>query len=108
MRWLALLNPQNHGILIKGVNPLNFSVWPFTQQDLIIAQHTDEFPQRSNLTLNVRSNPTRAFERKPLVPQKYEYTFHLRGYYPELGTLQEVADWLFLKNKKIICLKVGR
>ncbi len=80
MRWLALLNPQNHGILIKGVNPLNFSVWPFTQQDLIIAQHTDELPQRSNLTLNVDLIQLGLLNGKPLVPQKYEYTFHLRAY----------------------------
>ena len=70
MRWLALLNPQNHGILIKGVNPLNFSVWPFTQQDLIIAQHTDELPQRSNLTLNVDLIQLGLLNGKPLVPSK--------------------------------------
>jgi beta-galactosidase len=36
-----------------GYTHLNFSVWPYTQEDLASAGHIHELPKRDFLTLNI-------------------------------------------------------
>ena len=54
VRWVRFLDVSGKGILIENLeNQLfNFSLWPYTQEDLLKASHIHELPKRENYTLN--------------------------------------------------------
>ena len=55
VRWIKVLNSDNKGFKISDNSGqyLNFSVWPYTQDDLEKAEHIHELPRRENVTLNI-------------------------------------------------------
>ena len=55
VRWVKFLDGSGKGILIEHLESqmFNFSLWPFTQEDLLEAQHIHELPERENYTLNI-------------------------------------------------------
>ncbi|MFW9991533.1 MAG: glycoside hydrolase family 2 TIM barrel-domain containing protein [Candidatus Odinarchaeota archaeon] len=55
VRWFTLLNDKGTGLFIKdaGNTHLNFSVWPYTMEDLEKAKHIHELPRREHVTLNI-------------------------------------------------------
>ena len=90
LKWIALLNSKNQGLLISVVEPLSslsVSVWPHTQQDLFIASRNDDLLMKENLTLNVDLIQLGMPPTKSLLPKEYEYTFVIQGYKPELGDM---------------------
>jgi beta-galactosidase len=52
-KWAKLTNSTGEGILIRAANPLNFSAWPYTMDDLQTATHINELPDRSMITVNI-------------------------------------------------------
>jgi len=52
-RWAKLTNAAGEGIIICGENPLSFSAWPYTMDDLQTAKHINELPDRDIITLNI-------------------------------------------------------
>ncbi|WP_052825812.1 glycoside hydrolase family 2 TIM barrel-domain containing protein [Neotamlana nanhaiensis] len=52
-RWFSLTNNSGKGIVIKGENPINFSVWPYTAAQITEATHTNELELQDNFTVNV-------------------------------------------------------
>ncbi len=55
-RWF-ILSAQNGGhIKIKGLQPLCFRVWPYTEEDLEKAGHPHELPKRDFVNLNIDLN----------------------------------------------------
>jgi beta-galactosidase len=55
VRWFTLVNNKGNGIRVEGIGGthLNFSVWPYTMEDLETAKHIHELPRRDFITLNI-------------------------------------------------------
>ena len=55
VRWVKVLNTEGKGFKITDNcgKYINFSVWPYTQQDLEEAEHIHELPRKKNITLNI-------------------------------------------------------
>ena len=54
IRWVKFTNQAGKGIQIQAhKNLLNFSAWPYTQDDLAAAKHPHELPNRQNTTINI-------------------------------------------------------
>lgn len=55
VRWVKFLNDQGEGIHLQGLDDrlLNFSLWPYAQEDLLRAKHIHELPERDTFTLNI-------------------------------------------------------
>ena len=54
-RWLFLESKAGFSLLIRslGTQLFNFSLWPYTQEDLEQSEHIHELPERDFLTLNL-------------------------------------------------------
>ena len=52
-RWLVMKDRSGDGLMIAADSTLSFSVWPYTQKDLISAKHPHELPVREDLTLSL-------------------------------------------------------
>ena len=53
VRWARVTNKDGNGILFSSPEPLNFSAWPYTIEDLEKATHINELPDRDLITLNI-------------------------------------------------------
>jgi beta-galactosidase len=55
VRWVSFQNQAGEGLMIESLEPrvINFSLWPYTQQDLLGAAHIQDLPERENYTLNI-------------------------------------------------------
>jgi len=52
VRWVSFIDKVGAGIRISGDPLINFSAWPYTQDDLEKSQHPRELPQRGFITAN--------------------------------------------------------
>lgn len=52
-RWFSLLNKLGQGVLVKGDKPIDFSVLPYSTENIDYATHTYELIDRNVLTVNV-------------------------------------------------------
>lgn len=54
-RWAELTNADGKGIRISSTDyqPLSFSAWPYSHQDLVTAKHINELTTRDFVTLNI-------------------------------------------------------
>ena len=90
VRWLKVLNSERKGFKVSDTSGkyLNFSAWPYTQEDLELAEHTYELPRRVNVTLNIDYKqrgvggdfpalPTVHDEYKLKKDTKYTYSFRI-------------------------------
>src|SRR5699024_2531717 len=50
VRWMSLTNDRGEGLMFIGEQPLSVSAWPYSQQDLAQADHTNEHPAREDVT----------------------------------------------------------
>jgi beta-galactosidase len=53
VRWLALRDDKGAGLLIVGNPSLSVSAWPYSQEELEAAKHTNELPKNSSMTVNI-------------------------------------------------------
>ncbi len=55
VRWARLVRTNGDGleILAAGDHLFNFSAWPYSMEDLEIAEHIHKLPRRENITLNI-------------------------------------------------------
>ncbi len=87
-QWAKLTNENGKGIIITGENPLSFSAWPYSMQDIENAKHINELPDRDFITVNIdhmqmgvggddswssSAIPHEEFRIKPL-PYNYSFT----------------------------------
>ena len=89
VKWFKLTNPKNIGLCVRGIQPINFSAWPYTMEDLENSDHTNELPERNFITLNIDykqmglggddswSMRARPHEQYRLPNKKYSYTFEI-------------------------------
>ena len=89
VRWLKVLNSEGIGFKITDTSGkyINFSAWPYTQEDLETAEHTYDLPRRDNVTLNIDYKQRGVggdFPALPTVHDKYKlkkdikYTYSFR------------------------------
>ena len=53
IKWFALLNNQQQGMLVRGKQALSASVWPYTQQDLDTTSHSHLLTMQEFNTVNI-------------------------------------------------------
>jgi len=55
VRWFTLLDSKSTGLLISTADDslLNFSTWPYSQDDLEQAMHIHELPRRNYIAVNI-------------------------------------------------------
>ena len=53
VRWLALNNSGNSGLMVVGEKPVQTSVWPYTAANIREAQHPTELVKAKELTVNI-------------------------------------------------------
>lgn len=53
VRWFAMTDRHGTGLLVKPQQPINFSAWYYTRQNLHQAQHTNELQESGYITLNI-------------------------------------------------------
>jgi len=90
VRWTALLNSQNNGLLIVSRNqPFSMSVLHFNDQDLQQATHTNELTKRNEVVLNINykqrgvgnaSCGPEVLKKYRVEPKPAAFSFYLRPY----------------------------
>ncbi len=102
VRWVALTNKDEYGLFISDVGGtfLSISAWPYTMEDLEIAKHIHELPQRETITLNIdykqRGIGNSFIWSNPLPPYRlkkkkiYRYKFLIRPYTKKMGSFDSV------------------
>jgi len=101
VRWVALTNKNNTGLLAVGMPLLSVSAWPYTMWDLERARHVHELPRRDTITVNLdykqmgvggdNSWGARTHPQYTLPAGPYSYKFRLRAYTPSMGEIGSVA-----------------
>ncbi len=106
VRWVGFTNSDGNGMLAistsKGL--LNFSAWPYSQDDLENAMHTYELPDRDYLTVNIDHKQMglggdNSWSKKSwphpeyrLNDDYYQYSFILRLHQNDNGSLRDSAE----------------
>jgi beta-galactosidase len=53
VRWMQLADKQNTGLLVVADSLLSMSAWPYTEQNIQQARHTNKLTDASFITLNI-------------------------------------------------------
>ncbi len=89
VRWMFLHDQKNDGLLVVADSLLSMSAWPYTEQNILAARHTDKLKDAGYITLNidlrqmgVGGNDSWTDLAAPLpqyqiIPKPYNYTFYL-------------------------------
>jgi beta-galactosidase len=89
VRWMQLADKQNTGLLVVADSLLNMSAWPYTEQNIQQARHTNKLKDAGFVTLNidlaqmgVGGNTSWDAQAAPIdqyqLPSKpYSYSFYL-------------------------------
>jgi beta-galactosidase len=103
VRWMHLANKANAGLLVVADSLLSMSAWPYTEENLEAAKHTNKLKEAGYLTLNidlmqmgVGGNDTWSDVAAPVekyqVPAKpYSYSFYLLPFTNSKDNISEVA-----------------
>ncbi|UCF42931.1 MAG: beta-galactosidase, partial [Planctomycetota bacterium] len=105
VRWVTLTGDDGLGLLVVGMPLLSVTAWPYTMEDLERARHINELPERDTIALNLdykqmgvggddgwgaRPHPQYRLPCKP-----YSYSFRIRPYSPEMGSVETLARQAF-------------
>ena len=98
VRWAAITNKDGIGLFVSDVGSthLSISAWPYSLEDLELADHTYDLPKREFNTFNIDYKqqgvggdiPAMAMLHKKYKlkgDKDYSYTFRIRGYSKEKG-----------------------
>ncbi|WP_243349236.1 glycoside hydrolase family 2 TIM barrel-domain containing protein [Parabacteroides sp. FAFU027] len=89
VRWMHLHDAKNNGLLVVADSLLSMSAWPYTQQNIVEAKHTNKLKDAGYLTLNIDlvqmglgGNDTWSEVSQPLpqyqiLSKPYSYSFYL-------------------------------
>ncbi len=103
VRWMAFGNRQGKGILIEADDMLSVSAYPWSQQNLDEAKHLYELKDGDGVTVNIDLGQSgvggndswswhgRTMEAYRIQPGKYQYTFWLKPYASDIGSLQKIS-----------------
>lgn len=88
VRWIVCADGRGQGLMaVADENLLSTSVWPYTQEDLATAKHTNELPRRDVVTWNldhvqrglgsIDSWGAKPLPKYRLTAPEYDYSFTL-------------------------------
>ncbi|WP_183559038.1 glycoside hydrolase family 2 TIM barrel-domain containing protein [Mucilaginibacter sp. SP1R1] len=104
VRWMLLSDKNNEGLLVVADSLLSMSAWPYTEDNIVQAKHTNKLKDAGNITLNidliqmgVGGNDSWSEVAEPLeqyrVPAKnYHYSFYIMPYSGAINKAAEVAN----------------
>ncbi|MCA1902161.1 MAG: DUF4981 domain-containing protein [Candidatus Hydrogenedens sp.] len=85
VRWITLLDEKDNGMMIVGLQPMEFSIWHCSMEDIENSMHDYELPERDFQTLNIDylqmgvggddSWGALPHEEYQIKPKKYQYSF---------------------------------
>jgi beta-galactosidase len=108
VRWM-LLHQKNEGLLIAADSLLSMSAWPYTEDNIVHAKHTNKLKDDGFITLNidlvqmgVGGNDSWSEVAEPLeqyrIPAKnYHYGFYLMPYAGSVDKIGEAASKIKFK-----------
>ncbi|MBA7522608.1 Beta-galactosidase [subsurface metagenome] len=98
IRWAAITNKESIGLFVSdiGGTHLSVSAWPYSLEDLELANHTYDLPKREFITFNIDHKQqgvggdvpalAKLHKKYKLKGDKdYSYTFRITGYSKEKG-----------------------
>jgi len=98
VRWFALSDGRVN-LFVSGMPVVDFSVWPFSMEDLEKADHVNELPERDFVTVNVDYRQMGlggddSWGAQPhleyrLLPEPYRFSFRMR-------VSEEILSWRVL------------
>ena len=100
LRWLALFNSSNEGILFVADVPLAASVLHYTAHDLAEAKNDKDLTPRKEAVVSIdykqnglgnRSCGPEVMEKYKLYPQLVKFRFRIQPYFPEMGDIGTLA-----------------
>jgi beta-galactosidase len=89
VRWMFLADKQENGLLVVADSLLSMSAWPFTEENLNDAKHTNELKESGFITLNIDliqmgvggndswSEVAQPIEKYQIPAKDYSYSFFL-------------------------------
>jgi beta-galactosidase len=90
VRWMFLSDKKNDGLLVVADSLLSMSAWPYTEQNIIAARHTNKLKDAGLVTLNIDlkqmgvggndswSDVAAPLPQYQLQAKPYHYTFYLK------------------------------
>ena len=92
VRWMFLGNNHKDGMLVVAGSLLSMSAWPYTEQNILDAKHTNKLKDAGFITLNIDlvqmgvggndswSDVAAPLEQYQIKAQNYSYSFYLLPY----------------------------
>ncbi len=89
VRWVFLANKQKEGLLVVADSLLSMSAWPYTEENILNAKHTNRLRDAGHVTLNIDliqmgvggndswSDVAAPLEKYQVPARDYNYSFYL-------------------------------
>lgn len=89
VRWMFLSNKQKDGLLIVADSLLSMSAWPYTEENIQNAKHTNKLKDAGLITLNIDlvqmgvggndswSDVAAPLEKYQVPAKNYQYSFYI-------------------------------
>jgi beta-galactosidase len=103
-RWMFLSNPvSSQGLLIVADSLLSMSAWPYTEENILAARHTNKLREAGFVTLNIDllqmgvggndswSDVAAPLEKYLVKAQSYQYSFYIVPIHSKTKTASEAA-----------------
>jgi beta-galactosidase len=103
VRWMFLANKQKDGLLIVADSLLSMSAWPYTEENILNAKHTNKLKDAGFITLNIDliqmgvggndswSDVAAPLEQYQVKAKDYHYVFYIVPYNGKEKTAAEHA-----------------
>ena len=101
VRWIALLDKNDSGLMAIATSKLNVNAWPYSQEKLTDSLHINElYPFEEEITLNldhsqmgIGGGGCGAMPHDDFIPDegKYKYSFILTYYNPSQGKIEKIG-----------------
>lgn len=101
VRWMYLSNKNNQGLLIVADSLLSMSAWPYTEENLENAKHTNMLKDAGYITLNIDlvqmgvggndswSDVAAPLDKYQVKAKPYSYSFYILPYSGDLTGIQD-------------------
>lgn len=92
VRWMFLANKKGEGLLVVADSLISMSAWPYTEENIETAKHTNKLRDAGYLTLNIDliqmgvggndswSDVAAPLEKYQIPAKRYQYSFYLKPF----------------------------
>jgi beta-galactosidase len=103
VRWMALSNKKDEGLLIVADSLLSMSAWPYAEENIEEAKHTIDLKDAGYITLNIDlvqmgvggndswSDVAAPLEQYQIPPRNYYYSFYLLPFKKDKKSIGDIA-----------------